>query len=118
MIAYQDLIDKFDKALKEKWGYTWGGVGEIWTQADQNEAVREYQKAITAGDQKGIDRWEMSAKYALQWIGKRTVDCSGLFYWAFKQLGGYMYHGSNTMWKSYTTSKGNLKNGKREDGQP
>jgi hypothetical protein len=52
-----------------------------------------------------------------KWVGHWVTDCSGLFYWAFKELGGYMYHGSNTMWKSYCTDKGKLSNGKRTDGK-
>ena len=59
----------------------------------------------------------MTAEYGSQWIGKHVIDCSGMFYWAFKQLGGYMYHGSNTMWSKYTTSKGTLSKGKRTDGK-
>ena len=45
------------------------------------------------------------------------TDCSGLFAWAFKQLGGYMYHGSNTMYNKYCTDKGMLSGGKRSDGK-
>jgi len=63
------------------------------------------------------DNYYMAAAYGSKWIGKWVTDCSGLFYWAFKELGGYMYHGSNTMWKSYCTSKGTLKNGKHSDGK-
>ena len=47
-----------------------------------------------------------------------VADCSGLFAWAFKQLGGKMYHGSNTMWKSWCSAQGELRNGKRTDGLP
>lgn len=36
------------------------------------------------------------------------VDCSGAFYYAYKQLGSYMYHGSNTIWRNYTTEKGEI----------
>lgn len=36
------------------------------------------------------------------------VDCSGAFYYAYKQLGGYMYHGSNTMWRKYTSNKAEI----------
>ncbi|MBR2663328.1 MAG: peptidoglycan-binding protein, partial [Clostridia bacterium] len=46
----------------------------------------------------------------------KVADCSGLFSWAFKLLGGYMYHGSDTMFRKYCTSKGELKKGKRTDG--
>jgi cell wall-associated NlpC family hydrolase len=55
--------------------------------------------------------------YGAKWIGKWVTDCSGLFYWAFKELGGYMYHGSNTMWDKYCTAQGNLSSGARTDGQ-
>lgn len=36
------------------------------------------------------------------------VDCSGLFVAAFKQLGGSIYHGSNTIYRSYLSQKGPL----------
>ena len=34
------------------------------------------------------------------------MDCSGAFAYAFRKLGGSIYHGSNTMWRKYTTEKG------------
>jgi cell wall-associated NlpC family hydrolase len=45
-----------------------------------------------------------AAMYGARWIGRTVTDCSGLFAWAFKELGGYMYHGSNTMWSKYCTA--------------
>ena len=99
-IYVNKLIELFKKALNEKWGYIWGAAGETWTQAKQDAATRE-----------------MTVKYGQQWVGKRVADCSGLFSWAFKELGGYMYHGSNTMWKKYCTEQGKLTNGKRSDGK-
>lgn len=37
----------------------------------------------------------------------RSVDCSGLAVYAFKQLGGQVpYHGSNTMWRKNLNAKG------------
>ena len=100
MIQTKDLIALFQKALNEKWGYIWGTSGETWTKAKQEAATRE-----------------MTIKYGSKWIGKRVSDCSGLFYWAFKQLGGYMYHGSNTMYKQYCTDHGKLIDGKKENGE-
>jgi hypothetical protein len=49
-------------------------------------------------------------KWKYQWGAARegVVDCSGAFTYAFRQLGGYMYHGSNTMWRKYTTEKGKI----------
>ena len=38
------------------------------------------------------------------------VDCSGAFYYAYKKLGSYMYHGSNTMYRKYTTKKEKIGN--------
>ena len=49
-------------------------------------------------------------KWKYQWGAARegVVDCSGAFAYAFRKLGGYMYHGSNTMWRKYTTEKGKI----------
>jgi len=95
-----DLIAKFQYAIDNNWGYIWGTAGTKWTAEKQAAATRE-----------------MTVKYGKKWIGHYVADCSGLFSWAFKQLGGYMYHGSNTMYKSYCTDKGKLSGGNRTDGQ-
>ena len=100
MISTKDLIDKFQYAIDNKWGYIYGQAGDMWTLAKQNAATRA-----------------QTVEYGRQWIGHYVADCSGLFSWAFKKLGGYMYHGSNTMYKSYCTANGAMKNGKRTDGQ-
>lgn len=100
MIYASDLIAKFQFALDNKWGYIYGAAGQVWTQAKQDAATRE-----------------MTVKYGQKWVGRNVADCSGLFTWAFKQLGGYMYHGSNTMFKSYCIATGELKNGARTDGE-
>ena len=37
------------------------------------------------------------------------IDCSGLFVYLFRLQGASIYHGSNTIWREYTTSnKGKL----------
>ena len=100
MIGTNDLIGKFRYALSNGWGYIWGTAGGVWTQAKQNAATRE-----------------MTVKYGQKWVGHNVADCSGLFSWAFKQLGGYMYHGSDTMFRKYTTASGTMSGGKRSDGQ-
>ena len=100
MIQVKDLIEKFKNALDNDWGYIWGTAGVKWTQAKQDAATRE-----------------QTVKYGSKWVGHYVADCSGLFSWAFKQLGGYMYHGSNTMFLKYTTASGTLSAGKRTDGQ-
>lgn len=109
MIRVMDLIALFWKALNEGWGYIWGKTHELWSEAKQADYKRKY-----AGD---LDR-EMSCKYGGKWAGHYVTDCSGMFAYAFKQLGGYMYHGSNTMWNKYCTAQGELVNGRRKDGQP
>lgn len=91
MIRQNDLIACFQQALDEKWGYILGTAGQTWTAQDQ---------AATDND--------MAKKYGSRWVGKKVADCSGLFAWAFKRLGGSIYHGSNTIWKSYLTDKGTL----------
>lgn len=104
-ISSQALIDLFQKALADKWGYIWGTAGAEWTEAKQ-KALEKTTDANRAN----------SRKYGSQWIGHMVADCSGLFSWAFDHLGGFMYHGSDTMWNSYCTSKGELIKGKRDDG--
>ena len=105
MIDPGQLISKFRQALSEGWGYIWGTAGVMWTAAKQAALER------TTDDDRAMGR-----KYGKKWIGHMVADCSGLFSWAFAQLGGYMYHGSNTMWNKYCSSQGELKNGRRTDG--
>ena len=99
VVKASDLIAKWRYALANGWGYIWGRYGQVWTQANQNAATRE-----------------MTVKYGQKWVGKHVADCSGLGYWAFKEMGGYIYHGSNTIWNQYVTCRCELKNGKRTDG--
>lgn len=100
VISSADLIAKFQYAIDNKWGYIYGTAGTKWTEKDQKNATRD-----------------TTVKYGSKWIGHYVADCSGLFYWAFKQLGGYMYHGSNTMYNSYCVAQGKLSAGKRTDGK-
>lgn len=89
MIKASELIELFELALDEKWGYIWGTRGQVWTQYSQDRATRD-----------------MTVKYGQKWVGKKVADCSGLFVWAFRQLGSDIYHGSNTMWKKYCSRQG------------
>ena len=82
---------KFRQALREGWGYIWGQSGGIWTHEKQSAATRS-----------------MTVRYGSRWIGKRVADCSGLFAWAFRELGGSIYHGSNTIWNKYCSKQGKL----------
>ena len=104
MIKAEALIAKFRQALEEKWGYIWGTAGEKWTAEKQ----KELEKTTDANRAQG-------RQYGSKWIGHRVADCSGLFSWAFKQLGGYIYHGSDTMYRKYCVNKGELSKGKRID---
>ena len=105
MISTQSLISLFRQALEEKWGYIWGTSGVKWTAALQ----KELEKTTDA------DR-SLGRQYGKKWIGHTVADCSGLFSWAFKRLGGYMYHGSDTMYRKYCADKGELVKGRRADG--
>jgi len=55
-------------------------------------------------NQMADEKW----KYVAGAHKQGEVDCSGAFYYAYKQLGGYVYHGSNTMWRKYTVEKGKI----------
>lgn len=88
MIQIRSLITTARQAYTspdDHWGYIWGKSGQTWTQANQDAATRE-----------------MTVKYGQQWVGKRVADCSGLFVFAFRENGGSIYHGSDTIWNKYT----------------
>jgi len=91
MILAKDLIEKFEQAYSEKWGYIYGKSGQLWTQASQDATTNS-----------------MALKYGQKWVGHKVADCSGLFVYAFKQLGGSIYHGSNTIWKKYLSASGKI----------
>ena len=100
MIRTDDLIALFQKALDDHWGYIYGQAGAVLTKKKQKNATRT-----------------QTIQYGRKWNGRPVTDCSGLFSWAFKKLGGYMAHGSNTMWTKYMASKGTLRNGRCTDGK-
>ena len=106
VISSEALIELFEQALNDDWGYIWGTAGVLWTEAKQ-EALNKTTDSDRAN----------SRKYGAQWIDHYVADCSGIFTWAFKRLGGYMYHGSDTMYRKYTTANGTLNGGNRTDGQ-
>ena len=104
----QDLIDKFEYALDNHWGYIYGMSHEKWNAEKQADYVRKYKD--------DPDR-QMSCEYGSKWYGHWVTDCSGLFKWAYSQYGLTIAHGSNSIWNNYLTSKGTLKQGKRTDGE-
>ena len=112
MIAVSALIALFVKALTEKWGYIWGTAGITWTQAKQNQKVNYMVSKYGANWKKNADAkkddYYYAALYGSKWIGHTVADCSGLFAWAFKKLGGAIAHGSNSIYDRYCTTKGKL----------
>lgn len=120
-IKTADLIAKFQYALNNNWGYILNTWHTKWTRALQDKKV-SYMNSKYGSNWKNSasaknDDSYTAALYGEKWIGQWVTDCSGLFYWSFKELGGYMYHGSNTMWSKYCVSQGKLSNGKRTDGK-
>ena len=120
MISTAALIEKFQQALDEDWGYIWGAAGIMWSAKEQQKKVdymvSKYGTKWKDSAEAKADDYYSAAMYGSKWIGHMVADCSGLFTWAYKQLGGSIYHGSNTIWNKYCTAKGELKNGKRTDG--
>lgn len=93
----------------------------MWTEAKQRQKVK-YMESTYGADWKNKkaakdNNYYYAALYGAKWIGRIVADCSGLFVWAFKQLGGSIYHGSNTIYDSYCSAKGALSKGRRTDGK-
>lgn len=121
MIIVAQLIVLFVQALNDAWGYIWGTAGIQWTKAKQQQKVdymvNKYGTGWKNNSEAKSDNYYMAAMYGSKWVGHYVADCSGLFAWAFKKLGGAIAHGSNSIWDRYCSSKGELRNGKRTDGK-
>ena len=121
MISSAALIEKFQYALDNKWGYIWGTAGVLWTKAKQKQKVdymvSKYGTSWQKNSEAKEDNYYRAALIGDKWIDHYVADCSGLFRWAFNEYKIYIAHGSNTIWKSYCTSQGNLTGGRRTDGK-
>lgn len=106
MIEASALCAHFEEAYANGWGYIYGTAGVVWTASRQSALQAKY-----AADPAGNSNLRYSATYGSKWIGKHVADCSGLFAWAFRELGGSIYHGSNTIWRKYTTRTGTIREG-------
>lgn len=121
MISANDLIDKFQYALDDHWGYIYAQAGDLWTESKQkqkvNYMVSKYGTTWKKNSEAKEDNYYGAAMYGEKWIGHHVADCSGLFRWAFNQFKIYIAHGSNTIFRSYCTKTGKLQSGKRLDGE-
>ena len=108
MIAAKDLIEKFQYALDNQWGYIYGASHEMWSEAKQRAYEKEYSD--------DPDR-KQSCMFGGKWDGHWVTDCSGLFKWSFTMLGMSIAHGSNSIWDKYCSSQGILRAGTRTDGK-
>lgn len=122
MIQAQALIDKFKYALTNHWGYIWGTAGVQWTKAKQDQKIQymvnKYGATWKKDAEAKTDNYYNAALYGEKWIGHTVADCSGLFSWAFKQLGGSIAHGSNSIYDRYCSSKGKMTDDVRKTIKP
>ena len=120
-MSSEELIQFFDKALEDKWGYIWGTAGIEWTAARQKQKVdymvNKYGTSWQKNSEAKDDTYYRAALIGEKWIGHRVADCSGLFKRAFEEKKIYIAHGSNTIFLQYCKAKGRLVNGRRQDGQ-
>jgi len=121
MISNTALVEKFQYALDDHWGYIWGTAGIEWTKARQKQKVdymiSKYGTSWKNNVEAKSDNYYRAALIGDKWIGHRVADCSGLFKWAFAEYKISIAHGSNSIWKGYCTSQGNLRDGRRTDGK-
>ena len=71
--------------------------GEKLANVRASDLVRDFNRMVE-------ERWA----YVENGCGRGGVDCSGAFAYWYRQHGAFMYHGSNTMWRQYTTRKGRI----------
>ena len=116
------LIEKFRYALDNHWGYIWGTAGVMWTASKQqqkvNYMVSKYGTSWKKNSEAKNDNYYNAAVYGSKWIGHYVADCSGMFAWAFRQLGGAIAHGSNSIYDRYCSKKGKLTDDKKKTLMP
>lgn len=107
MIELNDYMNTIMIPYREHGGYIMGSSGQMWTAEKQAELEKTTD-----------DRYALGRQYGRKWIGHRVWDCSGVHYFAFKQYGETIPHGSNSIWNDSCSKKGELYMGEREDGLP
>lgn len=121
MISTAALIEFFQQALDDKWGYIWGTSGIEWTKSKQKQKVdymiSKYGSNWKINSEAKDDNYYGAAMYGDKWIGHIVADCSGMFKRVFEKYKMSIAHGSNTIYRSYCSAKGKLSNGKRLDGK-
>lgn len=121
VISTEALIEKFQQAIDEAWGYIWGTAGIEWTAARQKQKVdymvSKYGTSWKKNSEAKEDTYYRAALIGDKWIGHKVADCSGLFKWALNCFHISIAHGSNTIYRSYCSAKGKLQNGRRLDGK-
>jgi peptidoglycan hydrolase-like protein with peptidoglycan-binding domain len=88
MLTNKGLVEHAKKALAERWGYVWGGYGQLLTEAILAQKIRQYP------DNVGVYKDFIRAN----WMGSRVADCVGLiksYYWT--QEGRVKYDASTDL---------------------
>ena len=107
MIKALDLVNKFETAVFQRFGYIYGASGQKWSDEKQKALEKNYNS-----DPEKYHYYKMSAEKGALWVGHTVTDCSGLFVWAFKLLGSSIYHGSDTIARKYTVNLRKIKDNK------
>lgn len=111
MIPANEIVSGAQTILDEGCGYIWGTYGQTWTRNDQNAVDNGTKKTGSA------EQTEKTKKYGSKWIGKRVFDCSGLWYYLMSLYGAYVPHGSDSIWNGYCAQKGEIRSGRKENGE-
>ena len=74
------------------------------------QLVDAYKQEDSMTNQDLIAEFQKMIGWKYEWGAARTgtVDCSGAFVFAMKKYGLSIYHGSNTIWRSYLTEQGTM----------
>ena len=107
MVSARDFVSRVRVPLREGWGYIYGCAGTVWTRALQDRLEK------TADGKRAASR-----AYGSRWIGRTVTDCSGLLYWALRQLGEDIVHHARYQYTDWCGAKGKLVAGRRDDGRP
>jgi hypothetical protein len=105
MITAKQLVNEFEDALSNRFGFMWYTSGELWTQERQDAEAKSTKPNARA-----------NVNFGKRWIGRMVVDDTGLFEYAFREAGDKRTFSRQSL-LSGCVARGTLTDGKRSDGQ-
>jgi len=102
-ITNQELVQAFQGYVKDKWGYVYGGQGELYT-----EALAKKYTSAGRNVPSGRNEATYFIKDCAKWYGHRVADCSGGIVYTIQQYDKTFTDRTANTFKSQFTKGGTI----------